>query len=350
MRGGYDPVSRMTPPPGRRKRALITGVTGQDGSYLAELLLAKGYDVHGIVRRVSVFHRDRIDAIYRGPQAEGANFHLHYGDVADSGALTSLIATLRPDEIYHLAAQSHVRVSFDIPEYTANVTGLGTLRILEAVRLQSPDTRFYQASSSEMFGAAPPRQSEETPFLPSSPYGASKVFAHHLTRTYREGYGLFACSGILFNHESPRRGESFVTRKITRSAARIAMGLQDKLYLGNLDTRRDWGYAPEYVEAMWRIVQQDEPGDFVVATGESHTVRELLELAFGHVNLRWQDHVATDERYLRPSDVWHLEGDASKAREQLGWEAGTRLPELVKIMVDSDLRAARAEQAAREAR
>ncbi len=334
--------------PTRTKRALITGITGQDGSYLAELLLAKGYDVHGIVRRVSVFNRQRIDALYPGPQASGSHFQLYYGDVADSNVLTSLVAKLQPDEIYHLAAQSHVRVSFDIPEYTANVTALGTLRLLEAIRLESPHSKFYQASSSEMFGAAPPRQSESTPFEPQSPYGAAKVFSHHVARNYREGYGLFTCSGILFNHESPRRGEAFVTRKITRSAARIALGLQDYLYMGNLDAKRDWGYAPEYVEAMWRIMQHDTPDDFVIATGESYTVRDFLELAFRHVNLDWQDYVRIDERYLRPSDVWHLEGDASKAREALGWRPASSFQDLVRIMMESDLLAARKERAARD--
>ena len=340
----------MPPAPTSPRKALITGVTGQDGSYLAELLLAKGYDVHGLVRRVSVFHRERIDAIYPGPQADTPRFHLHYGDVADSGALTSLIARLQPDEIYHLAAQSHVRVSFDIPEYTANVTGVGTLRMLEAVRQQSPQSRFYQASSSEMFGKAPPLQREDTRFQPQSPYGAAKVFAHELVRSYRDGHGLFACAGILFNHESPRRGESFVTRKITRSAARIALGMQQTLYLGNLDARRDWGYAPEYVDAMWRMLQRDEPADFVVATGTGHTVREFLELAFAHVNLRWQDHVATDPRYLRPAEVWDLQGDAAKARADLGWQPRTALPDLVRLMMAADLRLARGEQAARAAR
>ena len=331
-----------------RKKALITGVTGQDGSYLAELLLAKGYEVHGLVRRVSVFNRQRIDALYPGPQAPDSPFQLYYADVADSNVLTSLVAKLQPDEIYHLAAQSHVRVSFDIPEYTANVTALGTLRMLEAVRLESPRSKFYQASSSEMFGAAPPPQSEDTPFRPQSPYGASKVFAHHVGRNYREGYGLWVCSGILFNHESPRRGEAFVSRKITRSVARIALGLQDYLYLGNLDAKRDWGYAPEYVEAMWMMMQQEKPDDFVIATGESYTVRDFLEEAFSHVGLKWEDHVRQDDRYLRPSDVWHLQGDASKARDVLGWKPRTSFRELVRIMMEADLRAARKEKAARD--
>jgi GDPmannose 4,6-dehydratase len=339
----------MTPAPTSPRKALITGITGQDGSYLADLLLHKGYEVHGLVRRVSVFHRERIDAIYPGPQADAPRLLLHYGDVADSGALTSLIARLQPDEIYHLAAQSHVRVSFDIPEYTANVTGLGTLRMLEAVRQQSPKSRFYPASSSEMYGKAAPRQRADTQFQPQSPYGVAKVFAHELVRSYRDGHGLFACAGILFNHESPRRGESFVTRKITRSAARIALGMQQKLYLGNLDARRDWGYAPEYVDAMWRMLQRDEPADFVVATGTAHTVREFLELAFAHVNLRWQDHVATDARYLRPAEVWDLQGDAAKARAELGWQPRTALADLVRLMMEADLRLARGEQAARAA-
>ncbi len=331
-----------------RKKALLTGVTGQDGSYLAELLLAKGYEVHGLVRRVSVFNRQRIDALYPGPQAPGSPFHLHYADVADSNVLTSLVAKLQPDEIYHLAAQSHVRVSFDIPEYTANVTALGTLRLLEAIRLESPQSKFYQASSSEMFGAAPPPQNEDTPFEPQSPYGAAKVFAHHVGKNYREGYKLWVCSGILFNHESPRRGEAFVSRKITRSVARIANGLQDYLYLGNLDAKRDWGYAPEYVEAMWMMMQQDKPDDYVIATGEAYTVRDFLEAAFEHVNLKWEDYVRLDERYLRPSDVWHLEGDASKAREKLGWKPKTDFAGLVKIMMEADLLAARKEKAARD--
>ena len=335
-------------PVSARKKALVTGITGQDGSYLAELLLKKGYDVHGLVRRVSVFNRQRIDDLYPGPQAEGSHFQLYYADVADSNVLTSLVAKLQPDEIYHLAAQSHVRVSFDIPEYTANVTALGTLRLLEAVRLESPKSKFYQASSSEMFGAAPPRQSENTPFEPQSPYGAAKVFAHHVGKNYRSGYGLWVCSGILFNHESPRRGEAFVSRKVTRSAARIALGLQDYLYLGNMDARRDWGYAPEYVEAMWRMMQYETPDDFVIATGTSFTVSDLVELSFKHVNLDWRKFVKLDERYLRPSDVWHLEGDASKAREALGWEHKTSFPELVRIMMEADLLAARKEKAARE--
>ncbi len=335
-------------PPSPRKKALITGVTGQDGSYLAELLLEKGYDVHGVVRRVSVFNRQRIDALYPGPQASGSHFQLYYGDLADSNVLISLVAKLQPDEIYHLAAQSHVRVSFDIPEYTANVTAIGTLRMLEAIRLESPKSKLYQASSSEMFGAAPPPQNEKTPFEPQSPYGAAKVFAHHVGKNYREGYGLWVCSGILFNHESPRRGEAFVSRKITRSVARIANGLQDYLYLGNLDAKRDWGYAPEYVEAMWRMVQIGEPDDFVIATGEAHTVREFLIEAFNHVNLDWEKYVRIDKRYLRPSDVWHLEGDASKAEKALGWKPATTFKDLVRIMMEADLRAARKERAAKE--
>ena len=338
-------MNDTTPP---RKKALITGVTGQDGSYLVELLLEKGYEVHGVVRRVSVFNRQRIDSVYPGPQAEDARFHLYYGDIADSNVLTSLVAKLKPDEVYHLAAQSHVRVSFDIPEYTANVTALGTLRMLEAIRLESPKTRFYQASSSEMFGAAPPLQREDTPFEPQSPYGAAKVFGHHVARNYREGYGIFACSGILFNHESPRRGEAFVSRKITRSVARIATGLQEHLYLGNTEAKRDWGYAPEYVEAMWRIMQQDEPDDFVIATGEAYTVQDFVEAAFGHVNLDWKKHVRTDDRYFRPTDVWHLQGDYSKAKEALGWTPTTDFHGLVKVMMEADLRAARKEKAARD--
>jgi GDPmannose 4,6-dehydratase len=321
------------------RRALITGVSGQDGSYLAELLLSKGYDVHGLVRRSSSFNTVRLAGIYRDPHELGASFTLHYGDLGDGTSLTNLIRAIEPEEIYHLGAQSHVRVSFDIPEYTAQTTGLGTLRILEAIRAADINTRFYQASSSEMFGAAPPPQDENTPFHPRSPYGVAKVFGYWATRNYREAYGLFAVNGILFNHESPRRGETFVSRKITRAVARIRAGLQEKLYLGNLDARRDWGYAPDYVEAMWRMLQQDEPDDFVIATGESHTVREFLELAFDRVGLDWHDYVEIDARYYRPSEVDHLLGDASKAAYNLGWRPTVHFEQLVALMVDADIAA-----------
>jgi GDPmannose 4,6-dehydratase len=320
------------------KKALITGVTGQDGSYLAELLLAKGYEVHGLIRRASSFNTGRLDDIYRDPHESGVRFFMHYGDLSDSGSLVNLIRDLQPDEIYHLGAQSHVKVSFEIPEYTADATGMGTVRILEAIRASGVDTRFYQAGSSEMFGTSPPPQGEDTPFHPRSPYGVAKVFAHHMTVNYREAYGLFACNGILFNHESPRRGETFVTRKISRAVARIKAGLQDKLYLGNLDARRDWGYAPEYVEAMWLMLQQDSPDDFVIATGESHTVREFCELAFARVGLDHEAYVEVDPRYYRPAEVDFLEGDASKARRLLGWEPKVRFEQLVEIMVDADVK------------
>ena len=319
------------------KKALITGVTGQDGSYLAELLLAKGYEVHGLIRRASSFNTGRLDPIYQDPHESGVRFLMHYGDLSDSGSLVNLIRNLEPDEIYHLGAQSHVKVSFDVPEYTADATGMGTIRMLEAVRASGVDTRFYQAGSSEMFGAAPPPQSEATPFHPRSPYGVAKVFAHWATVNYREAHGIFAMNGILMNHESPRRGETFVTRKITRAVARIRAGIQDKVYLGNLDARRDWGYAPEYVEAMWLMLQQDEPVDLVIATGEDHSVREFAELAFGHADLDWQAHVEIDPNYYRPSEVDHLRGDPSKAKEILGWEARTSFRDLVRIMVDADI-------------
>jgi GDPmannose 4,6-dehydratase len=321
-----------------RKRAFITGVSGQDGSYLAELLLKKGYEVHGLLRRSSTFNTGRLDTIYQDPHEPNVPFVLHYGDLADGTSLTNLIRELEPDEIYHLGAQSHVRVSFDIPEYTAQTTGLGTLRILEAVRASGVQTRFYQASSSEMFGSAPPPQNEATLFHPRSPYAVAKVFGYWATVNYREAYGMFATNGILFNHESERRGETFVSRKITRAVARIRAGLQHKLYLGNLDARRDWGYAPDYVQAMWLMLQQDKPDDFVIATGESHTVREFLELAFGRVALTWQDYVEVDPRYYRPTEVDHLRGDASKAASVLSWQPATRFPELVDLMVDADIR------------
>jgi GDPmannose 4,6-dehydratase len=322
------------------KRALITGITGQDGSYLAELLLNKGYEVHGIIRRASTFNTDRIDALYQDPHVNGVRLFLHYGDIADSTNLIKLLYRLRPDEIYHLAAQSHVRVSFDIPEYTGDVTALGTIRILEAIRETGVPSRFYQASSSEMFGKAQAvPQRETTPFYPRSPYAAAKVYAYWVTVNYRESYGLYACNGILFNHESPRRGETFVTRKITRGVAAIKAGLQDKLYLGNLDARRDWGYAPEYVEAMWLMLQQDAPDDYVIATGETHSVREFLEEAFAYAGLDWQRHVEINPRYFRPTEVDLLIGDPSKARAKLGWKPTTGFRDLVRLMVDADVAA-----------
>ncbi len=320
------------------KKALITGITGQDGSYLAELLLSKGYEVHGIIRRASTFNTSRIDHLYQDPHINGVRLFLHYGDISDSSNLMKLLYRLEPDEIYHLAAQSHVRVSFDIPEYTGDVSGLGTVRILEAIRETGIKTRFYQASSSEMFGNTTEiPQCETTPFCPASPYACAKLYAYWICKNYREAYGIFAANGILFNHESPRRGETFVTRKITRAVARIKAGLQDKLYLGNLDARRDWGYAKEYVEVTWRILQRDQPDDFVVATGESHPVREFLDEAFGYVGLDWHDYVEIDKRYFRPLEVNHLVGDASKARRDLGWEPKTRFRDLVRLMVDADV-------------
>lgn len=320
------------------KKALITGVTGQDGSYLAELLLSKGYEVHGVVRRSSSFNSGRLDGVYRDPHESGVRFFKHYADLSDSSSLICLIREVQPDEVYNLAAQSHVRVSFEIPEYTGDVTGLGVARILEAVRTAGVPCRFYQASSSEMFGASPAPQNELTPFVPQSPYGAAKLYGHWITVNYREAHGLFACSGILFNHESPRRGENFVTRKITRAVARINAGMQDRLYMGNLDALRDWGYAPEYVEAMWQMLQQDAPDDYVVATGEAHSPREFCEVAFSHVGLDWERYVEIDPRYYRPTEVNHLLGDSAKAREKLGWEPRTRFEDLVRIMVDADIR------------
>jgi GDPmannose 4,6-dehydratase len=318
--------------------ALITGITGQDGSYLTELLLEKGYMVHGIIRRSSSFNTDRIDHIYQAPQETHKRLSLHYGDLADSGSILNLVGDIKPDEIYHLGAQSHVRVSFDIPEYTADVTGLGTIRLLEAVRKASPKSRFYQASSSEMYGKVMEvPQRETTPFYPRSPYGAAKVYGYWATVNYRESYGLHASNGILFNHESPRRGETFVTRKITRAVARIHAGLQNKLFMGNLDARRDWGYAPEYVEAMWRMLQQPGGDDYVVATGETHTVREFLEVAFARIGKDYRDHVAHDPRYERPAEVDLLIGDPAKARERLGWAAKVTFKELAEIMVDADI-------------
>lgn len=321
------------------RKALITGITGQDGSYLAELLLSKGYEVHGLIRRASTFNTRRIDHIYRDPHNNGEkiHFYLHYGDVGSSGSLIDLIYNIRPEEVYHLAAQSHVRVSFDMPEYTGDVTGLGTMRLLEAIRKSGIRARFYQASSSEMYGSARPPQNEQTAFEPQSPYAAAKLYAYWVTRNYRQGYGLFACNGILFNHESPRRGETFVTRKITRAIAAILAGKQKVLYLGNLEARRDWGYAPDYVAAMWRMLQQDTPDDFVIGTGEAHSVREFLDEAFGYVRLDWHDYVQIDPRYFRPTEVDFLQADPSKARNILGWEPRVTFQELVRIMVDADL-------------
>jgi GDPmannose 4,6-dehydratase len=365
------------------KRALITGITGQDGSYLAELLLKKGYEVHGLIRRASTFNTDRIDHIYHDPHSPQVRLHLHYGDLSVSGQMADLIYNIQPCEVYHLGAQSHVRVSFDMPEYTGDVSGLGTVRLLEAIRKTGVKTKFYQASSSEMYGSAPAPQHEQTPFEPRSPYAAAKVYAYWLVRNYREGYHLFASNGILFNHESPRRGETFVTRKITRAVARMRLGLQEKLYLGNLEARRDWGYAPEYVEAMWLMLQQDEPEDFVIGNGESHSVREFCELAFREagMELEWQgsgtdevgviraispeiaslqpqshheaqaasvmafsprignEVVAIDPRYFRPTEVEFLLADASRARDKLGWEPKVTFKELVRIMVAADIKA-----------
>jgi GDPmannose 4,6-dehydratase len=320
------------------KKALITGITGQDGSYLAELLLDKGYEVHGIIRRASSFNTARIDHLYADPHINGVRLFLHYGDISDSTNLIKLLYRIQPEEVYHLAAQSHVRVSFDIPEYTGDVTGLSTIRILEAIRETGVKAKFYQASSSEMFGkVAEIPQRETTPFHPRSPYAAAKVYAYWATVNYRESYDMFACNGILFNHESPRRGETFVTRKVTRAVAGIRAGLQDKLYLGNLDAKRDWGYAKEYVEAMWLMLQQDHPDDYVIATGETHTVKELVEAAFSRVGLDWQEHVEVDPKYFRPAEVDVLLGDAGKAKRVLGWEPRTSFKELVQLMVDADV-------------
>ncbi|MCD2141545.1 MULTISPECIES: GDP-mannose 4,6-dehydratase [Rhodococcus] len=321
------------------KRALITGITGQDGSYLAELLLSKGYEVHGLIRRSSTFNTSRIDHLYVDPHDPEARLFLHYGDLSDGARLVTLLSEIRPEEVYNLGAQSHVRVSFDEPEHTGNTTGIGSIRLLEAVRLAGLQCKYYQASSSEMFGATPPPQHEETPFYPRSPYGAAKVYSYWVTKNYREAYGMFAVNGILFNHESPRRGETFVTRKITRAVARIKAGVEKNLYMGNLDAVRDWGYAPEYVEGMWRMLQVDEPDDFVLATGEAYSVRDFLEVAFEHAGLNWEDHVKFDERYLRPTEVDSLIGDASKAQEKLGWKARVHTPELARIMVDADIQA-----------
>lgn len=321
------------------KRALITGITGQDGSYMAELLLGKGYEVHGVIRRASTFNTSRIDHLYVDPHSPDARLFLHYGDLSDASRLVTLLADIDPDEVYNIAAQSHVRVSFDEPEHTADTTGAGTIRMLEAVRLSGIKTRFYQASSSELYGATPPPQNENTPFYPRSPYAAAKLYSYWITRNYREAYGLFAVNGILFNHESPRRGETFVTRKITRAVAAIKAGMQDYVYMGNLDAVRDWGYAPEYVEGMWRMLQADEPEDYVLATGEGITVRDFLQIAFEHAGLNWQDHVRFDERYLRPTEVDSLIGDASRAREKLDWVPTIQGPELARLMVDADVEA-----------
>ena len=334
------------------KRALITGITGQDGSYLAELLLAKGYEVHGVIRRASTFNTERIDHLYADPH-ESPALHLHYGDLSEGRVIRQILEQYEPQEVYNLGAQSHVRVSFDQPEYTADIVGIGTLRVLEAVREYSERSKHrvkvYQAGSSEMYGAAPPPQDENTPFHPRSPYAVSKVAAHWFARNYREAYGMFVTNGILFNHESPRRGETFVTRKITRAVGRIREGLQETLYLGNLDACRDWGFAGDYVEAMWRMLQQEEPDDFVIATGESHSVREFLEQAFACEGLDWRDYVKSDPRYFRPSEVDHLRGDSSKARARLGWVPSVSFKELVRMMVDSDLIAAQRERALADA-
>jgi GDPmannose 4,6-dehydratase len=326
------------------KRALITGITGQDGSYLAEFLLDKGYQVFGIIRRSSSFNRARIDHLSIGPYAADGRFNLLYGDLNDPGSIERILRTVKPDEVYNLGAQSHVGISFEIPEYTSESTGLGALRILNAFRETGLRPRFYQASSSELFGLVQEvPQTEKTPFYPRSPYACAKAYAFHITRNYREAYGFYACNGILFNHESPRRAENFVTRKITRTATRIKLGLERKLHLGNLDAKRDWGYAPEYVEAMWLMLQQSEPDDYVIATGETHTVREFVEETFSLLGLDWREYVVSDPNYLRPSEVELLLGDSSKAKSELGWEATTKFKDLVRIMVDADLELARQE-------
>jgi len=335
------------------RRALITGITGQDGSYLAELLLDKGYEVHGVIRRSSAFNTDRIDGLYRDPHDPEARLFLHYGDLADGTSLRRILDLVQPEEVYNLAAQSHVKVSFQQAEYTADVVATGTLRVLECLRdyveCTQREVRMYQAGSSEMFGATPPPQSEISPFRPRSPYAVAKVAAHWYCVNYREAYGLFIANGILFNHESPRRGETFVTRKITRAIGRIKLGLQDVVYLGNLGARRDWGFAGDYVDAMWRMLQTDRPRDYVVATGRSHSVGEFVEEAFGYADLNWRDHVRVDPRYLRPTEVDHLCGDARRAREELGWRPTVDFVELVHLMVDHDLELARQERTLREA-
>ncbi len=326
------------------KKAFITGITGQDGSYLAELLLSKKYEVHGIIRRASTFNTDRIDHLYHDIHDPGTKLFLYYGDLSVSGQLTDLLSDIKPDEIYHLGAQSHVRVSFDMPEYTGDVTGLGTIRLLEAIRKTGIKTKFYQASSSEMFGAAPPPQNETTPFQPQSPYAAAKIYAYHVARNYRQAYNVFACNGILFNHESPRRGETFVTRKITRAATRIKLGLQSKLYLGNLEAKRDWGFAGDYVEAMWLMLQQEKPDDYVVATGETHSVREFSEKVFEKLDLDYKQYVDIDKKYFRPSEVDVLLGDASKARNILGWAPKVDFEQLIDMMIEADMEFARKEK------
>jgi GDPmannose 4,6-dehydratase len=331
------------------KKAFITGITGQDGSYLAELLLGKNYEIHGLIRRSSTFNTDRIDHLYKDFHDPEARVYLHYGDLSVSGQLTDFSHNIKPDEIYHLGAQSHVRVSFDMPEYTGDVTGLGTLRILEAIRKTGIKTRFYQASSSEMFGAAPPLQNELTPFQPRSPYAVAKVYAYYMVKNYRDAYRLFACNGILFNHESPRRGETFVTRKITRTATQIKMGLKDKLYLGNLEAKRDWGYAGDYVEAMWRMLQEDSPDDYVIATGETHSVREFVEKVFTKLDLDDKKHVFIDARYFRPTEVDILQGDASKARQRLGWRPKVSFDQLIDMMIEADMEIAKKEKTLMEA-
>ena len=318
------------------KRALITGVTGQDGSYLAELLLEKGYEVHGVIRRSSTFNTSRIEHLYKDPHAEGSRFHLHYGDITDGVGIANLVREIKPQEIYNLAAQSHVKVSFEMPDFTAQVDAVGTIRLLEAVRAANIETRFYQASTSELFGNTPPPQSELSQFAPRSPYGAAKLYSYWVVRNYREAYGIHATNGILFNHESPRRGETFVTRKIALAAARIKLGLQEKLYLGNLDAVRDWGYAPEYVESMWRMLQQDTPDDFVIATGKGATVRDFCEISFAELNLDYREYVVTEERYARPTEVDSLVGDSSKAEKILDWKAKVHWEEVAKLMVLSD--------------
>ncbi|MEK9149302.1 MAG: GDP-mannose 4,6-dehydratase [Candidatus Desantisbacteria bacterium] len=319
------------------KKALITGITGQDGSYLAEFLLDKSYEVYGIIRRSSSFNTGRIEHIYQDPHEKGVRLHLVYGDMNDASSLNKIIRTIKPDEIYNLGAQSHVKVSFEIPEYTGEIVALGTTRLLEAIREAGIFPKFYQASSSELFGNAPPPQNENTPFYPRSPYAAAKAYAFYMVKNYREAYGLFACNGILFNHESPRRGETFVTRKITKACARIKLGKQDRLYLGNLEAKRDWGYAPEFCEAMWLILQQKEPDDYVIATGETHSVQEFVEEAFSYLGLNWQDYVQIDPQYFRPTEVDLLIGDTSKAKKRLGWQPKVTFKELVKIMVDADM-------------
>src|SRR5262245_112283 len=330
----------MLPSPAMNmKPALITGITGQDGSYLTELLLSKGYTVYGVIRRSSSFNTGRIDHIYQDPHDPTPKMRLVYGDLNDASSLNKIIRTIAPDEIYNLGAQSHVRVSFDVPEYTGEITALGTVRLLEAIRETGVSTKFYQASSSEMYGNAPCPQSEKTPFEPRSPYAAAKVYAHWMTVNYREGYSMFACNGILFNHESPRRGETFVSRKITKAVARIKLGLQDKLFLGNLNAKRDWGYAPDYMEAIWLMMQQDQPDDYVIATGETFTVRDFLDEAFKHLGIDWKKHVEIDPRYYRPTEVDVLMGDSSKARKKLNWRPKVKFTDLVRIMVDADLRA-----------